>query len=158
MCIHWLSILPVESCLKTATSIQQYRGWWRSPYLTSPSSALVHSPVRPPYSLLTSISTQQDWKTFPQRVTPTSHTLTLHLPHSPSFHTPTLHLPHSPSVWHTVTWDPQQYILSLTWRHMLKAQHLFKKRHLQTLQNLIQESSSEFFYIPVIFACYPTIL
>ena len=26
---------------------------------------------------------------------------------------------------------------------MLKAWHLFKKRHLQTLQNLIQESSSE---------------
>ena len=126
MCIHSLtSVIPAESYLRTATSIQQYRGWWRSPYLTSPSSALVHSPVRPPYSLLTSTSMQQDWKTFPQRVTPTSHTLTLHLPHSPSFHTPTLHLPHSPSfhtptlhlphspsVWHTVLWVPQQYILS----------------------------------------------
>ena len=60
------SVTPAESYLRTATSIQQYRGWWRSPYLTLPSSALVHSPVRPPYSLLTSTSMQQGWKTFPQ--------------------------------------------------------------------------------------------
>ena len=76
--IHWLSVIPAESCLKTATSIQHYRGWWRSPCLTSPSSDLVHSPVRPPYSPLTSTSMQQGWKTIPPEDYP-------HLPH-----------PHSP--------------------------------------------------------------